>query len=167
MINIFIICIIFVLLFLLLDKLKNDEIIKNENFIKYQNIFIKYLMKIKSYDDISELLNNNSKDLFNDSSAGIIKDYNNFIYFYDNFLTNDECEYFINIDKNKYNDSTLFGPNNNHIDKKIRSSQVIHFGRKYNKLIEHIENKIALLLNIRVEQIEPIQLTKYEKGQDS
>lgn len=183
MFNIFIICLIFILSFLLLkkiiedkiieDKIIKDKIIKDKNIednfmLKYCNNFIRYLIKIKPHTDLTNIIDYKKflRDLEDYGNLGLIEDYHNFITFHNNFLTADECQYFINIDKNEYKSSKLYKLNECYNDNSIRSSHVIYFTRKHNKLIEQIENKIALLLNINILQIEPIQLVKYEKGQE-
>jgi hypothetical protein len=83
----------------------------------------------------------------------------------ENFLTEKECDDLINLSKNKYVRSRI-GSNRNMLDDNIRTSKTVYYDKKNtNKLIFDIEKKIINLLNININQLENIQITKYEKNQ--
>ncbi len=88
------------------------------------------------------------------------------IKFYDNFITEEECEQIKSLAKGKYTRSTVVA--NDDAKKRIdgRTSSTFYFERKANPIIEKIENKVIKLLNIGINQVEKIQITKYEKGQE-
>lgn len=82
---------------------------------------------------------------------------------YDNFINNNECKYLINISKGLFQDSEIYDTTAL-VNKNLRSSKNSSFQRSENLIITSIENKIINLLNIEREQLEPIQIVKYEKG---
>lgn len=86
---------------------------------------------------------------------------------YNNFITGEECDYLINIAKDKFVDSTLiFDLKSSYSDKKVRSSENYFFSPNANPVIYKIEKKISFLLDVPMENIEPIQMVKYEKNQE-
>lgn len=96
----------------------------------------------------------------NFNNFGLLKKYNNFI-------TDFECDYLINITNGKFIDSTVLSDDlSNYIDKTVRSSQNYYFQKSENKIIENIERKISCELNIPIENIEPIQMVKYDFKQE-
>lgn len=98
-------------------------------------------------------------EIKNNSIYGFIKKYNN-------LLSDIECDYLINITKKNMFDSTLLNTDgSNFIDKNIRSSRNYYFKKNENQIIGKIENIISKELNIPIENIEPIQLTEYQKNQ--
>ena len=113
------------------------------------------------------------------------------INIYDNIIDNNECNKLIEISDGKFIKSTVYSSNNGKssskslhplkglivpselcpsasgfIDEKSRSSTNYYFKRAENDLISKIENKVCDLLNIKLDQIEPLQIAKYEKGQE-
>jgi prolyl 4-hydroxylase len=86
------------------------------------------------------------------------------IHIYDNFISKSDCDYLINISQGQFKDSSIYSTPLGAVDKSIRSSKNSAFQRSENKIIEMIENKIIKLLNIQRNQIEPIQIVKYDKG---
>jgi len=88
------------------------------------------------------------------------------IQIYDNFITSEQCDFLINIVQDRFKDSTVYATSSGTVDKKSRSSTNAYFGRKENALIDYIESKVANMLNIDRNQIEPLQIVKYTKGQE-
>jgi prolyl 4-hydroxylase len=83
----------------------------------------------------------------------------------ENFLTEKECDDLINLSKNKYVRSRI-GSNRNMLDDNVRTSKTVYYNKKNsNNLICDIEKKIINLLDININQLENIQVTKYEKNQ--
>ena len=68
--------------------------------------------------------------------------------------------------KDRFVTSTVYSTNSGSIDKSARSSSCAYFKRGENNLIKSIEDKVASSLNISLDQIEPLQIVKYEKGQE-
>jgi prolyl 4-hydroxylase len=83
---------------------------------------------------------------------------------YDNFISKNDCDYLINISQGKFKNSSIYITPTGDIDLSIRSSKNTAFQRSENPVIQSIEDKIINLLNIQRNQIEPIQIVKYEKG---
>ena len=88
------------------------------------------------------------------------------IKIYDNFINKDECNKLIKLCQGRFLQSSVYGSNQDFIDTKSRSSTNTYFKRGENKLINKIEKKVCELLNIKLDQIEPLQIVKYEKGQE-
>jgi prolyl 4-hydroxylase len=91
---------------------------------------------------------------------------NNPINIYDNIINSDECNQLLEISDGKFIQSSLYNSKSDFIDTKSRSSTNFYFNKGENDLIRKIENKISNLLNINLDQIEPLQIAKYEKGQE-
>jgi len=91
-----------------------------------------------------------------------------FCKIFPNFISEYDCNYLILNTGNNFSDSTLIDDSktSSYIDKSIRSSQVYFYKKKQNKIIESIENKIAQELNIPIDNIEPIQMVKYNNYQE-
>jgi prolyl 4-hydroxylase len=83
----------------------------------------------------------------------------------DNFISNDECDKLIQMANNRFVTSTVYTTNTGTVDTSARSSSCYYFKRDENELIKSIEDKVASSLNINLNQIEPLQIVKYEKGQ--
>ena len=109
----------------------------------------------------------NQKNKLNESFTNQLEQNNQSpINIYDNIIDSDECNKLLEISNGKFMQSTLYSSNNNFIDQKSRSSTNFYFNRSENDLIRKIENKVCDLLNIKLDQIEPLQIAKYEKGQE-
>ncbi len=91
---------------------------------------------------------------------------NNPINIYDNIINSDECNQLLEISDGKFIQSSLYNSKSGFVDTKSRSSTNFYFNKGENDLIRKIENKISNLLNINLDQIEPLQIAKYEKGQE-
>jgi hypothetical protein len=61
--------------------------------------------------------------------------------------------------------STVYSTNQGSVDMSARSSSCSYFKRGENDLIKSIESQVASLLSIDLKQIEPLQIVRYEKGQ--
>lgn len=80
-----------------------------------------------------------------------------------NFLSKKQCKDIINNVKT-FNKSMVI-KSENHITVNGRTSST-HMFKKSDKLISFIETRICKMFNIKLQQLEPIQLTKYTKGQE-
>jgi prolyl 4-hydroxylase len=90
-----------------------------------------------------------------------------FLKIYNNFLTHEECDNLIKSTNYNFIDSTVLNDkNNSDIDKKTRSSSSYYFKKAENPIILKIENMISKELNVPIENIEPIQMTIYNKNQE-
>jgi prolyl 4-hydroxylase len=109
----------------------------------------------------------NQKNKLNESFTNEFKQNNQSpINIYDSIIDSDECNQLLEISDGKFMQSTLYSSNNNFIDQKSRSSTNFYFNRGETELIRKIENKVCDLLNINLDQIEPLQIAKYDKGQE-
>ena len=84
----------------------------------------------------------------------------------DNFITADNCDELVQMAKNRFVASTVYSTNSGTVDRSSRSSSCAYFKRGENELIKSIEDKVASSLKISLDQIEPLQIVKYEKGQE-
>jgi prolyl 4-hydroxylase len=87
------------------------------------------------------------------------------IQVFDNFITADECDELLKLKEGKYTKSKVYSENKEYIDNTSRTSSNSYFFKSENDLIKKIENKVVNMLNIKLEQIEPLQIVKYEKGE--
>jgi prolyl 4-hydroxylase len=83
----------------------------------------------------------------------------------DNFIDPDVCDELIQMAKTRYATSTVYASTRGEIDTNARSSSCAYFKRGENDLIKSIESKVANLLSINFQQIEPLQIARYEKNQ--
>jgi prolyl 4-hydroxylase len=101
-----------------------------------------------------------------DSNTNTLITNSNPINIIDNFITSDNCDKLIQMAKNRFVTSTVYSTNTGAVDTSARSSSCAYFKRDENDIIKSIENKVASELNISLNQIEPLQIVKYEKGQE-
>jgi prolyl 4-hydroxylase len=95
----------------------------------------------------------------------INNNYINPINIYDNFLSNDECDKLIKMSDGRFTDASIYTNSDSIVNKDSRSSTYVGFNKSENSLIKNIEDRVATLLNIDITQIEPLQISRYEKGQ--
>ena len=107
-----------------------------------------YLINLKYLD--SEILN------FCDGD-------NSFLKIYDDFLTDNECEYLIKKYKDKCVKSMFLGDNTEAQNDTVRNSYDYGFEKNTCGLITKIENKLSKIINVPVENFEEIQFIKYKK----
>ena len=88
------------------------------------------------------------------------------INMYDNFINKNDCDKLIKLSEGKFIQSSVYGSNKGFIDTNARTSSNAYFKRGENSLIKNIENKVCDLLNIKLDQIEPLQIARYERGQE-
>ena len=88
---------------------------------------------------------------------------NNIIY---NFISNDECDELINMCNNRFIDSTIYETTTGNVNKSARSSKNVYFQRSENKLISIIEDKVSEIFKLDKNQLEPLQIVKYDKGNE-
>jgi prolyl 4-hydroxylase len=79
----------------------------------------------------------------------------------ENFISPSEANQLIKLGNNRFVRSTIEGQGT----KDVRTSASVYFDRAENELIKNIETKVAQMLKINPNQIEPLQLQKYNKGQ--
>ena len=129
-------------------------------------IFFTLLIFIYIYNELNKQNEtfSNDYDLELGSSNQLVN--NNPINIYDNIINSDECNQLLEISDGKFIQSSLYNSKSGFIDTKSRSSTNFYFNRGENELIRNIENKISNLLNINLDQIEPLQIAKYDKGQE-
>lgn len=111
-----------------------------------------------------DCINYNQESFTNKSNTLVID--SNPINLIDNFITGEQCDELVKLAKDRFVTSTVYATNTGTIDISARSSSCAYFKRGENDLIKSIENKVASNLNIDLNQIEPLQIVKYEKGQE-
>lgn len=88
----------------------------------------------------------------------------NLIYIKD-FLTDSECDHLINISTGKFNRSSVL-INTSSSYEETRTSHSHYFIKSQDDIIKQIENKVSNYINKDVDNIEPLQIVKYEPGQE-
>jgi prolyl 4-hydroxylase len=110
--------------------------------------------KVKKYKE-----NFKASDNINDS--GLLQP----IKVFDNFISPNDCDELIKLTEGRFKESSIYTQNTGIVDKDARSSTNAFFKKGENELIKKIENKVIDMLNIKLEQLEPLQIVRYEKGQ--
>ena len=82
------------------------------------------------------------------------------------FISNEECNQLIDNAKNRFVNPFVATEYANNPNKNLRSSKICYFSKSENEFIYKIEKKIATLLNININQIEPLKLNIYEYGDE-
>jgi len=133
----------------------------------FKFVFIILLLFVLCFFIIDSTSQNN--ETFNESDIDI-KFYQKIeqspINIYDNFITSEQCDILINLAKDKFKDSTIYSKSSGIVDKTARSSTNTYFTRNENNIVDYIETKITKILNIDRLQLEPLQIVKYDKGQE-
>jgi prolyl 4-hydroxylase len=81
-----------------------------------------------------------------------------------NFLDGKICDKIINIDK-IYKPSGIIENGINVRNTNARTSSTTSFLRGENEYIDNISKRVCKMLNIHLEHLEPVQLSKYDNGQ--
>ena len=81
----------------------------------------------------------------------------------ENFISPNEANQLIKLGNDRFIRSTVVGDQNIDVG---RTSSTAHFDRAENELIKKIENKVAQMLKVNPNQIEPLQIQRYRKGQE-
>jgi prolyl 4-hydroxylase len=82
-----------------------------------------------------------------------------------NFLDNNICDKIINSNK-IFNNSCVL-TKGAHVENKVaRSSSTTSFQNGENMYIDMIKDRVIKMLDIRLDQLEPVQLSKYDRGQE-
>jgi len=110
-------------------------------------------------------LNFNTREKFILESENISIINSNPIKLIDGFLSSSECDQLIDLANSRYTSSTVYSTNSGTVDVTARSSSCSYFKRGENDLIKSIESKVGQMFSIDSTQIEPLQIVKYEKGQ--
>lgn len=82
-----------------------------------------------------------------------------------NFIDDDICDKLIKLDK-EFVTSNILQNGKSKINGKARTSTTTSFKNGENIQIDIIKNKVASMLNVSLDKFEPIQLSKYSRGQE-
>lgn len=143
-----------------INNIEIDNIYLNEN---KKSLIIEKL-KINNVEDyyINKFLEFYNKDI-NLCFNTLIKFVNvNPINIYENFLTNNECDKLIELSNKRFIDSRV-NNNSKQVNNNIRSSHSAFYKTSENEFIISIEKRIAQLLYINVNNLENLQVSKYNK----
>ena len=87
------------------------------------------------------------------------------IYTIDNFITQEQCQHFINISKDKIQPSLVSGEKKGYISQG-RTGMNCWIKHDYDNITLQIANNIANLINIPIENAESFQVIYYDKTQE-
>lgn len=90
------------------------------------------------------------------------------VYWIDNFLTKEECTKLIRLCESSqglFQQSSVGDGEDQKQETHVRSSQTMNLQRGQTKLIQSIEERVAKLVELDRQHIEPIQVVKYSYGQ--
>ena len=149
--NYYLICIlviIFLVIILNISCILDVSNVSNVSNVLNNNI-------VKSYRDKLEEIKLKSEPIENNLSV-------NPINIIDNFISLNDCDELIKMSEGRFIDSILGKAS--YKDNKVRTSKSLFFKKSENDLIKKIENKVSKLLNVNQNQIERIQMTKYNKN---
>lgn len=82
-----------------------------------------------------------------------------------NFLTDYECDHLINISKDKFNRSPVL-VNGENTYENSRTSTTHFYKKSEDQIIKLIEERVAGYTNKPINTLEPLQIVKYEVGQE-
>jgi len=119
--------------------------------ILYQNMNKNYKVEPSTNESL-ENINKVTDKFFDDNSP---------VNILENFISSNEANQLIKLGNNRFVRSTIEGQG----IQDVRTSASVYFDRAENELIKKIETKVAQMLKINLNQIEPLQLQKYIKGQ--
>lgn len=88
------------------------------------------------------------------------------LYYLPNFLSDTEVDHLIQLAEGHFSRSGVIGPNgeDNYVDAN-RTSSTYFIPQSNDPVVEGIENRAAQALGIRKDQLEGLQVVKYEPGQ--
>jgi len=87
------------------------------------------------------------------------------MYYLQNILSQEEADYFIELGEKYKTESILTRDHNKLIDIRRRNSSTAYLTKGMNEIVEKVENRISILLNVHYNRIEPLQIIVYEKDQ--
>ncbi len=130
-------------------------------------IFIFIIFVIYYYDDNHNLkklepLNNNNIPI---PIIGEIHDEKIGLQSIPNFLTYYECNHLIYLAINNFSRSTIINGNSDEYDKN-RTSSSYYIPKSYDEIVKKIENKVSLLINMPITNIERLQVVRYKNGEE-
>lgn len=135
------------MIILLIIIFNTPNVSGEQNISKYNNI-------IKTYREKLEEKNLKSPQIENILTV-------NPINIIDNFISLNDCDELIKMSEGRFVESKV--GKSHQENNKIRTSKSLIFKKSENDLIKKIENKVGNLLNVNENQIEQIQMTKYNK----
>lgn len=139
---------------------KNDKYITSADFYSFMDIVTKK-NDDKEFNNYIKIMYNNTIT-YKQLNYALDKINNNTVAnIYKNFLSEEECKNLITYCQDKLQHSGVSVNNKTIIDNKSRSSKTAFFK---NALITHIKDRISTLLNINSNNVENIQVTKYDIG---
>tara|TARA_B110000908_G_C10261947_1_gene460009 strand:+ start:3905 stop:4579 length:675 start_codon:yes stop_codon:yes gene_type:complete len=106
----------------------------------------------------------NKPDYNKEKCTGQVKeDYLKNIKVIENFLTDKECDYVINLAEPRLQRSTVMGSNNNEVSN-YRTSDNVFISKNEDPVIKAISNRVSRVNNIPISHQENIQILRYKKG---
>ena len=85
------------------------------------------------------------------------------LYVVNDFLSNDECEAFIDASKGKLKPSTVISPDK-HIQHESRSSENCWIEHSANDIVHEVSKRFSILVQMPIRNAEQYQLVYYKKG---
>ena len=85
------------------------------------------------------------------------------LYVVDNFLSNDECDAFIEASKGKLKPSTVISPGK-HIQHESRTSENCWIEHDANEIVHEVSKRFSILVQMPIRNAEQYQLVYYKKG---
>lgn len=85
------------------------------------------------------------------------------LYVVDNFLSNDECDAFIEASKGKLQPSTVISPDQ-HIQHESRTSENCWIEHDANDIVHEVSKRFSILVQMPIRNAEQYQLVYYKKG---
>ena len=85
------------------------------------------------------------------------------LYVVDNFLSNDECDAFIEASKGKLQPSTVISPDK-HVQHESRTSENCWIEHDANEIVHEVSKRFSILVQMPIRNAEQYQLVYYKKG---
>ena len=87
------------------------------------------------------------------------------IQIFDDFLCADGCEEMIALAQNRFKESTMV-VGGRIVTNTARTSTTCHLQRAETELVQLLESTVANIIKVPIEHIEPLQIVRYDKGQE-
>ena len=85
------------------------------------------------------------------------------LYVVNEFLSNDECDAFVEASKGKLKPSTVIGPDK-HIQHESRTSKNCWIEHNANEIVHEVSKRFSILVQIPIRNAEQYQLVYYKRG---
>ena len=140
------------------DKKKLENVLKKQN---YSNDIINQLLNFNEIESNLIKINNN----YERTSDKISHSIDPLVATYSNFISDEECEHFINISKNKLKQA-LVSDASKGITSKGRTGSNAWINHNFSEITKNVGERIAKVIGIPLKNAESFQIIHYDNNQE-